>query len=249
MGSPMVRTLCALCLLLPAAAFADGPDVARLDELFLKRGDPEAAKQEDALLAEAMKAKPDDPQVLWRQARWNSWKADGLPNGDAKKNISKQTWELGDKAAKLLPSAAEGYYYAALGIGQYSEAVGILNALAEGLEGKFNERLDKSIQLNASLDSGGPLVTKGRYFFSLPWPMRNLGKSAEWLNKCLAKHPYNLRAHLYLAETLLKDGKAREAKAHIDQVMTGSDSYDPAEVVRVRAQGKKLKVEIEKELQ
>jgi hypothetical protein len=236
-------------MLLPAAALAEGPDLARMDELFLKRGDAAASKEEETLLAEAMKAGPDDPQVLWRQARWNSWMAGGLPNGDAKKNLGKQTWALGDKVVKLAPSMAEGHYFGAIGIGQYSEAVGILNALTEGLEGKFNERLDKAIQLNASLDSGGPMLTKGRYFFSLPWPMRNLGKSAEWLNKCLAKHPFNVRAHLYLAETLLKDGKAKEAKQHIDQVMTGSDSYDPAEVGRVRAMAKKVKADIEKELQ
>ena len=132
--------------------------------------------------------------------------------------MSKQTWDLGDKVARLAPTMAEGYYYGALGVGQFSEAVGILNALAQGLEGKFNERLDKSIQLNPNLDNGGPMLTKGRYFYSLPWPMRNLGKSAEWYNKVLAKHPFNLRAHLYLAETLLADGKAKEAKPHIDQI-------------------------------
>src|SRR6186997_629065 len=100
----MLRTLCALFLLLPAAAIAEGADVARLDELFQKRGDPAAAKEEEALLAEAMKASPEDPQVLWRQARWNSWKADST-SGDTKKNLSKQTWQLGDKVAKLLPSS------------------------------------------------------------------------------------------------------------------------------------------------
>jgi len=243
----MLRTLCALLTLLPAAALAEGPDLARIDELFTKRGDAAAAKEEESLLAEAMKARPDDPQVLWRQARWNSWKADSL-SGDAKKNMGKVTWELADRVAKLDPKLAEGPYYGAIGIGQYSEGAGILNALAEGLEGKFNERLDRSIQMNPSLAHGGPLLAKGRYFFKLPWPMRNLTKSQEWLNKVLAKHPYNARAHLYLAETLLADGKAQDAKKHVDQAVTGDDSYDPAEVARVRVLAKKVQAEIEKEL-
>jgi len=243
----MLRTLCALLTLLPAAALAEGPDLARIDELFMKRGDAAAAKEEESLLAEAMKAKPDDPQVLWRQARWNTWKADSL-SGDAKKNLGKVTWELSDRVAKLDPKLAEGPYFGAVGIGQYSEGAGILNALAEGLESKFNERLDRSIQMNSSLDHGGPMLAKGRYFFKLPWPMRNLSKSQDWLNRVLAKHPYNVRARLYLAETLLADGKAKEAKQQIDQVMTGSDSYDPAEVARVRGMAKKVQAEIEKEL-
>lgn len=243
-----LSTLLALSLLFPAAALADGPDFAKIDEVFLKRIDPAAAKEEESLLAEAMKAKPDDPQVLWRQARWNAWKADTL-SGDAKKELGKQTWELGDKIAKLDPKMVEGPYYGALGVGQYSQGAGILNALTQGLEGKFNDRLDKAIQMNASVANGGPMLAKGRYYFSLPWPKRDLGKSADWYNKCLAKHPYNVRAHLYLAETLLADGKAQEAKAHLDAALSGSDTYDPSEVARVRSMAKQLQPKIEKELQ
>src|SRR5262249_42542387 len=157
---------------------------------------------------------------IWRQARWLSWKADTLA-GDAKKNMGKATWQMAERAVKAAPALPEGHYYAALGIGQYSEGAGIINALAEGLEGKFNERLDKAISINGSIDNGGPMVLKGRYFFTLPWPMRNLNKSSEWFNKALAKHPYNLRAHLYLAETMLKDGKAKDAKPHLDLALTG----------------------------
>jgi len=244
----MKRTLLALCLLLPSYAFADGPDLAKIDDLFQRRGDPSAAKEEEALLAEAMKTGAENPEVLWRQARWNTWKGDAMGKGDEKKNLGKATWELGDKVVKLAPKMVQGHYFGALGIGQYSQGVGILNALAEGLEGKFNERLDKAIAIDPSFDNGGPLITKGRYFYELPWPMRNLGKSAELLNRCLAKNPGNARAHLYLAETLLKDGKAKEAKPHIDQVMTASDAYDPAEVARVRGWGKRVQAEIDKEL-
>jgi hypothetical protein len=251
MGTRMPRplpALFALLVLFPAAALAaDGPDFAKIDDLFTKRSDAAASKEEEALLAEAMKAKPDDPQVLWRQARWNVWKADSL-SGDAKKELGKATWELGDKIAKLDPKLTEGPYFGALGVGQYSEGAGILNALAQGLEGKFNDRLDKAIQMNASYDHGGPMMTKGRYFFSLPWPKRDLTKSAEWYNKCLAKHAYNARCHLYLAETLLADGKAKEAKAQLDAVMTGPEAYDPPEVARVRVLAKKLQPQVEKEI-
>jgi len=257
----MPRTFRVLLLVLPAIALAEGPpaaapaeapragpDLARLDELYMRRGEPAAAGEEERLLADAVKAFPDDPEVLWRQARWISWKADDLGEGEIKKKLGKEIWALGDKVARLRPAMAEGYYYGALGVAQYSQGAGILNALAEGLEGKFNQRLDKSIQLDASLDGGGPMSTKGRYFFELPWFLRNLGKSAEWLNRCLAKHPESLRARLYLAETLRADGKVKEAKAQIDQVMNGGDAYDPAEAARIKARGKKVQAEIEKEL-
>ncbi|HEY8206320.1 MAG TPA: hypothetical protein VIG99_02485 [Myxococcaceae bacterium] len=243
----MPRILCVLLVLFPAAAFADGPDFAHLDELFAKRSDPAASKEVESLLAEAMKSFPDNAQVVWRQARWNVWRASSL-SGDAKKDLGKLTWELGDKIAKLDPRLVEGPYYGALGIGQYSEGAGIVNALMQGLEGKFNDRLDKAIQMNADFDHGGPMMTKGRYFWSLPWPKRDLAKATEWLNKCLAKHAYNARCHLYLAETLLDDGKPQEAKAQVDLVMSGPDAYDPPEVAQVRGLAKKLQPKIEEKL-
>jgi len=247
----MTRTLpaglFAVLALLPAAALADGPDLAKIDELFLKRADPAAAKEEDAVLAQALKAAPDDPQVLWRQARWNVWKADVL-TGDAKKDVGKATWDLGDKIAKLDPKMVEGPFYGALGVGQYSEGAGIVNALMQGLESKFNDRLDKAIQMNASFDHGGPMLAKGRYYFSLPWPKRDLAKSAEWYNRCIAKAPESARCHLYLAETLLDDGKAKDAKVQLDAAMSASDAYDPPEVARVRVLAKKLQPKIEEKL-
>jgi tetratricopeptide (TPR) repeat protein len=270
----MPRILSALLVLAPAAALAQepkpaaaapavpaaqaapaadapaapaGPDLAKLDALWLKRGESAAAKELEGLLDAAAKQWPDNPAVLWRLARWKYWDAD-TAGAAKKKTVGKEVWALGDKVAKLDPKSAEGAYYGALGIAQYSYGVGILNALTEGLEGKYNERLDKAIQLNASLDGGGPMLAKGRYFFELPWPMRNLGKSAEWLNKCLSKHPNNLRAHMYLAETLLKDGKAQKAKEHIERALNGSGDDDPAEAARVKVDAKKVQTEIEKEL-
>lgn len=264
----MLRILCALLALASAAAPAQEPnpaaappaaatsaasaapaqpDLAKLDALWKQRGDAAAAKEQEALLEAGAKQWPDVPGVLWRLARWKAWVADSA-SPERKKALGKETWALGDRITKLDPKSAEGHYYGALGVGQYSQAVGILNALGEGLEGKFNERLDKAIQLDPSIDDGGPMLVKGRYFYELPWPLRNLEKSAEWLNKCLSKHPYNLRARTYLAETLLKDGKAQQAKEQIDRAVNGSGDYDPAEVARVKTMAKKVQAEIDKEL-
>jgi len=120
-------------------------------------------------------------------------------------------------------------------MGNYSTAVGILKALGEGIESKFNERLDKAISLNDDIDLAGPLLAKGRYFYELPWPKRDLDKSKESLEKALKKHPENLRAWLYLADTQLKDGDAKKAKESIDKALNGSGAYDPPETKRVKA--------------
>ncbi|MBI3184868.1 MAG: hypothetical protein HYZ28_22240 [Myxococcales bacterium] len=235
-------------LLSPLAAFAEDAAelAAQIDQLHPRRDDPAAAKELEEAVSKALKAYPDDYGILWRAARARWWVADGAAER-LKKQLGKEAWLLGERAVKAKPDGAEGHYYAAIGIGAYSQAVGILKALSEGLEGKFLERLDKSIQMNPDLDAGGPLVVKGRYFFELPWPKRDLKKSRETLEMAVHQHPEGLRAYLFLAETLLADGQAKKAKEVIAEA-TGDVAYDPPEGRRVHALAKKVAAQIEEEL-
>jgi tetratricopeptide (TPR) repeat protein len=246
----MRSILLAVLVLVALPALAATPEeLSSWDALFARRGDAAAVKQLDEALTQALKASPEDYEVLWRMARLRHWQADGAAaDPKAKKNLGKQAWELGDKARKLAPERIEGQYFAALGIGDYSQAVGILTALGEGLEGKFNERLDAALKIDPMYDRGGPLMAKGRYHYELPWPKRDLKKSASLFQKALAKHPEQLRAWLYLAETLLANGEEKQAHEAILKVSQGSVGYDPAEGQRVQGWAKKVQAAIEEEL-
>lgn len=230
-----------------AAEPAPASLIAELDAQYAARGG-EGDKVADQGISAALKAHPGDYEVLWRASRLRWWIADGATGERLKKQVGKESWNLAERAVQANPKGVEGHYYAACGIGVYSQAIGILKALGEGVEGKFNERLDKSIALDASFERGGPVIAKGRYFFELPWPKRDLEKATELLKKAQAKHPENIRAGLYLAETLLKDGEAQEAKAVIEKVMTADIAFDPAEGRRVKQWAKRVRAQIEEEL-
>lgn len=239
----------ALFLLVALPALAATPEeLSAWDALYARRGDAAAFKQLDEALTKAVQATPEDYEVLWRAARARNWQADGATDSKAKKNLGKQTWELGDRARKAAPDRVEGNYFAAVGIGAYSQAVGILTALGEGLESKYNERLDAALKIDPMFERGGPLLAKGRYYYELPWPKRNLDKSATLFQKALAKHPEALRGWLYLAETQLADGEAKKAQESILKVTQGSVSYDPAEGQRVQGWSKPVQAKIEEEL-
>lgn len=243
-----MRTCAYLLMALPALALAGVPEtIAKMDELFAKRGDPAADKENAAFMEQALKEYPNEFEVVWRAARYVSFQAD-VAQGQPKQVLGKQTWELGDKARALKPADARGHYYAAIGVGTYSEGLGIINALFQGIDGKYNERLDKAIELDPGLDRSGPILLKGRYYGVLPWPKQDLGKSQQLLEKVIAQHPENLRAYWYLADTLLAAGKKKEAKLAIDKVYSGSPDYDPAEARAVRRAAEPLKAKIEKEL-
>lgn len=236
----MRTLLLASLLLLPALALADDQAIAKIDALYAKRNDPAAMKEHDAALAEALKANPNDYALLWRAARMKYYIADGLPNGDARKRAGREAWDAAERALKANPKGVEASYYAAVSIGAYSEAVGILSALAEGLEGKFNERLDYAIKMNSTLDHCGPLMAKGRYYFELPWPKRDVAKSIQMFEKSIEKCPESLRGYVYLAESLVDDGKTKEAKEAIAKALNGSTAYDPVEGQHAKESAKKL---------
>ena len=232
-----------------APSFADEAVTSEaLDAAWAKRDEPAALKDLEAKVSTVLARRSEDPELIWRAARLREWQADGATDQNRKKLLGRESWTLAERALLKNPGSMQAHYYAALGIGQYSQAVGILSALGEGLEGKFNNHLDTAIKLDIHFESAGGLTAKGRYWYELPWPKRSLARSAETLQKALATSPQNLRAYVYLAETQLKDGKAAVAKATLAKAEQGSVSYDPPEGKRAKEMARTVAAEIAKEL-
>lgn len=231
-----------------AAAPSAGDAAAKLDALFTQRDDAAALKEADKVISESLKAAPNDYALLWRAARQRWWVADGAVEEKLKRQLGKEGWIYAERALKAKPGAMEGHYYMALSIGAYSQAVGILKALSEGLESKFVDNLDAAIKADEGFDRTGGRNAKGRYYWELPWPKRDLAKSYVEFDAVLKRNPEHLRAQLYKAQSLLKDGKAQEAKVLVDKVLAGDCAYDPPECKRVKTWAKPVKEQIEEEL-
>jgi len=155
--------LFSLCLSTAAFAQPVASDVVtKLDELWKSRDDAATMKTTDETISEGLKAFPDDFEILWRAARFRWWVADGATDSRLKKQIAKEGWTFAERATKAKPAGMQGHYYVALNIGAYSQAVGILKALGEGLEGKVNDELEKARVADASFDRHGPINAKGR---------------------------------------------------------------------------------------
>ncbi len=210
-----------------------GDVVAKVDALYRQRDTATGLAQMEELLRDGIAASPDDYGLLWRMARLSWWKADDAP-ADRKRALGKEGRGFAERAIAVDQSAPEGHYYAAICIGAYSQGVGILRALAEGLESRFNDHLDRALRDAPDFDLGGASVAKGRYWYELPWPKRSLRKSADTLSQVVERHPENLRAWLYLAETQLADGDADAAAATVARLLRGDVGYDPPEGQRIQ---------------
>src|SRR5256885_5540615 len=187
-----------------AASAAQGQTFQeRWDELWARR-DASDAQNELARLAKGELAKdPGSFEGNWRRASLLVWQADGVADGsELKAQLGKLALEAGDKAVAAKPDDVRGHYFAGTGIGLYSEGIGILTALSQGLEGKFRDRIQAALKIDKDHLDGGPQVGWGRHFFKLPWPKRDVGQSIKVLSAAVAEHPRNLRAKLYLADSL-----------------------------------------------
>jgi hypothetical protein len=221
---------------------------ARFDRVWPLREDPKAFEETRALAKAAQSKNPTDYDANWRLASVMVWEADGLPDGDQKAAVAKQAWETAEKAIQTKPREVQGQYYAGAGLGLYSEGVGVLTALRQGLEGKFRSYSLAALRINRDFLDGAPLVLWGRYFFKLPWPKRDVGQSIKVLTNCLVTHPTNLRARLYLADALLSDDRKAEARKQIEQITAAPPGTDPSEDHRIRSRAAQWMKEHQKDL-
>jgi tetratricopeptide (TPR) repeat protein len=243
-----MRQVIAAVVLLWAALPASASTPEELDQLYSQRSEPSAVEKLEAALDQGLQATPEDYELLWRLARLRYWQADGAPAGKRRETLARQGWDVAEKAVKVAPGRVEGHYYAAVNIGAYSQAVGILSALAQGLEGRFNARIDKAMALDTSFERGGPWLAKGRYHYELPWPKRDLRKSAELYRKVLDAYPDRLRAWYYLAETLQADGQPTKALEALRELDKGGLASDPPEGRRVLGWSSPLRDKLAREV-
>jgi predicted Zn-dependent protease len=222
--------------------------VQALDALQAHRDDPSMARALADKLASASPADRDDFEVLWRAARLEVWLGDVASDPAAKRTLGADAAALGRKALALRPARVEGHYYTALGVGIYCQGVGVLKILRERRDREFTEELDRALAIDPYFGQGGPLLAKGRYFFELPWPMRDVKKAIDYYRRVLARFRYQPRARLFLAEALLKDDRAAEADSELRRLFEGDEGKDPPETRRVQALAGDVRARVAKEL-
>lgn len=128
------------------------------------------------------------------------------------KRWGKKGWEHAKMLVSRWPNRAEGYFWSSINMGQYARGGGVWVAITEGLAGKIEKMARESIKRNAKLYNGGAQRILGRYFYKLPWPMRNLQKSLGYLQTSHRLSPNDPTAQLFLADTLWALGKKVEAR-------------------------------------
>jgi len=238
----------ALLLLAPAPAAGTARPaelsgiLARADAAYAVRDEPGKLDEAQALLGEAERIAPGDYGVLWREARQLFWRADDPRiSREEKSRLGKECWEIADRATVAEPRGPEGWFYAAAGVGNHSLGMGVLRALALGMEGKFRSRLERAEALDAAFDNGAIHTAWGRFWYELPWPKYDAGRSEERLRAALKMNPANVRALVYLAEIFRKEDRPGEARALLEEAVAREPgAYDRPEEKRWQERAREL---------
>jgi len=213
-------------LLVPVCLLADANRDA-----YEKGKTMESYKQAADAAGKALEAKPDDYETAWKAARDCRYYADeakkkNAPNWKATcKEYGKLGMKYGEKAIALKPNGIEGNFWYGTSVGTYSDGVSILTALKEGLKDKTQSSFEKSYQINKMYWDGGPIKALGRFWFVLPWPMQDKGKSMKYLTEYQKLFPNDPEGQVYLGELLLKKGDKEQAKDVLQKASASSDKY------------------------
>ena len=200
----------------------DADVLARLDQLHTRRDDPQAQREARRLADAAVATAPNDYATLWRAARVLFTDSDDPSRpAEERSRLGKQAYDLAERAIAANPNDVAGHYWAALSIGSYAEGMGVMRALANGIEGKFKRPLE------------------------LPWPKRDRARASRELTRALQINPANLRARLYQARIAIDEDRAADAKALLAEIATAPDHrYDPPDERRAKKEAAQLSAKL-----
>jgi hypothetical protein len=220
------------CLMLTAAAAAN--ELAEADRLFAL-GVLESYQKSIPLYTQAALQNPGSFEAHWKTARAHREYAHAAKKQDLAdwKKICAEHGKLGmqaaQKAIELKPEQPDGHYYYVVNVGIYSDGVSILTALAEGLKDKTQGSFEKAYALDKTYKQGGPMLSLGRFWSVLPWPMRDRQKGLDYFRE-YQKAGYfeaNIEAHLFLAELLIQMGGDENKKEARDYLNKAAQSQEP----------------------
>ena len=209
--------------------------LAEADKIF-DQGGLESYKTSIDLYIKAVEQQPDDYEANWKCSRAYREYADKAKKRGVEvwKDICAQYGKTGmqyaKKAIELKPERPDGHYYYGLNVGIYSDGVSILTALSEGLKDKTQKSFEKAYAINKMYKDGGPMLSLGRFWAVLPWPLRDRKKSLAYYREYQQTQYFatNTEAQLFLAELLIQTGGDKnkaEARGYVEMALKSEDPY------------------------
>jgi len=209
--------------------------LAEADKIY-DQGGLENYKKSIDLYVKAVEQQPDDYEAAWKAARAHREYADKAKKKgvegweDICAQYGKAGMQYARKAIDLKPERPDGHYYYGLNVGIYSDGVSIFTALKEGLKDKTQKSFEKTYEINKMYKEAGPMLSLGRFWAVLPWPLRDRKKSLAYYREYQETQYFatNTEAQLFLAELLIQmggDKNKAEAGGYLEKGIKSDNPY------------------------
>jgi tetratricopeptide (TPR) repeat protein len=195
-----------------AAAATDDPDL-----LYANRRDERSARRASELWAAALSANPKDFEAAWKLARVKYWLAGHVAQNERRAELEAGI-EAGTTASRISPDRPEGYFWMAANMGELAENYGRRVGLR--YRRPIKDALETVLRIDPGFQSGSADRALGRWYDRVPGLFGGSSSKAEQhLRASLKFDPHSTVSHYFLAELLLEDGKRKEARAELQQVL------------------------------
>ncbi len=214
-----------LDLLLLVAAL-ESP-AARAEHLYLNRHlNPAGLDSAWAIVADARAADPRDPELLALWARLCLERGDRAGAASGKLRWYDRAAAAADTLRRLWPERAAGHFWWATARGSAGRVRGIVNSL--GMLGPVRAAFERAVELDSDFALGWYAL--GRLYLELPpFAGGSAARAEKYLRRGIAADSSYTIVRLELARTLLRLGRAGEARAHLRRVLAETRPAHPAE--------------------
>jgi hypothetical protein len=164
------------------------------------------------LLFRSQKLAPAEFKTLVAACRASMLRGFASRRGDEMVRWGKEGWGYAREIVKRWPERAEGYAWSAILLGLISKGSAPATVLFNGYHTQMEKMAQMAIQRDARTYQGIAQRILGRYYYRLPWPMRDIKKSHRYLRASYRLNPHDAIGMFYYADTLWEIGQKATAK-------------------------------------
>jgi tetratricopeptide (TPR) repeat protein len=168
-------------------------------------------------LSQTRSANPKDFEAAWKLSRVKYWLG-GHVTPDARRAELEAGVEAGTAASRISPDRPEGYFWMAANMGSLAENYGRRVGLR--YRRPIKDALETVLRIDPGFQSGSADRALGRWYDRVPGMFGGSSSKAEQhLRASLKYDPHSTVSHYFLAELLLDEGRRKEARAELQQVL------------------------------
>ncbi len=188
-----------------------------VDQLYKERAKIENLKKAITMMEDYLKKNPNSYDAAWRLSMFYYSLGDRTPK-DKKLNIYDKAVKMGKLAVKLNDKGVEGHFWLGVAYGKYGETKGVMKSLF--LVKPIKKEMKRVMEIDETYECGGVYRVLGRLYFKVPGLFGgSKSKSLKYLLKEKEMCPSNPLGRYYLADTLRKKGKKKEAIKELEWII------------------------------